>query len=442
MSFNRQILKDRLIELRGREPLPERFLVAYSGGLDSTVLLHALSTMDSSVPVVAVHVDHQLCTESSQWEIHCRAFAQSLGVRYIDRKADVSPDLKIGPEAAAREARYKILATLVEDRDWLLSAHHEADQAETLLLNLLRGSGPTGLAGISSLRRFAGGRLVRPLLGVTKEQIEEYAKRENLSWIEDPSNQESRFDRNFLRNEILPMLESRWPASIKQLSRSAGLASEARSLIDALAKTDLEAVGEANRIEITALKQLDGSRQRNLLRYAFRQLELPSPPATRLAQIVDELVNAREDAQPLVTWSGVDVRRYRGRIYLLAARLSSEDCSGRSLMEGESVDLGRGLGRLSLIRSDSPCIDPAVISSGLAIRFRNGGESIRPVGHDHSQKLKKLLQDAAVVPWMRDRIPLLYSNDNLVAVADMWMAADFCKSEGCRIHWHNRPAIN
>ena len=127
MSFNRQILKDRLTELHGREMLPERFLVAFSGGLDSTVLLHALSTMDSSIPVVAVHIDHQLRKESSEWEIHCRDFAQSLGVRYIDRKANVSGDQKMGPEAAAREARYGVFSTLVEDEDWLLSAHHESD---------------------------------------------------------------------------------------------------------------------------------------------------------------------------------------------------------------------------------------------------------------------------------------------------------------------------
>jgi len=442
MSFTHQTLSDRLLELRGGELSPARYLVAFSGGLDSTVLLHALSAMDSVTPIVAVHIDHQLCEESGNWESHCRDFARTLGVQYSDHKTSVPSDQRLGPEAAARAARYGVFATLVEDNDWLLSAHHESDQAETLLLNLLRGSGPTGLAGISSSRRFAKGRLVRPMLEVTKAQIEDYAKRENLRWIEDPSNLESRFDRNFLRNDVMPVLESRWPAAIRRLSRSAALAGEARSLLDDLAKTDLEAVGGAGKIEISSLRQLDDPRQRNLLRYAFRQLELPSPPATRLSRIVSDLVNAREDGQPLVTWPGVEVRRYRGRIYLLASGQAPLHCDGGLLTEKDSFDLGPGMGRLSLTRSDGPSIDPAIVASGLAVRFREGGESIRPFGHDHSQKLKKLLQDAAVVPWMRARIPLLYSGDDLVAVADLWMAAEFSQPTGCTIKWHGRPAIN
>ena len=205
MSLTHQILNDRLSELqRGGRP-PERYLVAFSGGLDSTVLLHALSAMGTSIPIVAIHIDHQLCAESDEWESHCHAFANSLNVPYVGRKADISSDEGNGPEAAARAARYAIFKTLVEDNDWLLSAHHESDQAETLLLNLMRGSGPGGLAGIASSRRFAKGCLVRPMLGVTKVEVEAYAKREDLHWIDDPSNLESRFDRNYLRNEVLPM---------------------------------------------------------------------------------------------------------------------------------------------------------------------------------------------------------------------------------------------
>ena len=442
MSLTHQTLKDRLSELqRGGRP-PARYLVAFSGGLDSTVLLHALSAMGTSIPIVAIHIDHQLCAESVEWESHCHDFANSLNVRYVGRKANISSDERAGPEAASRAARYAIFETLVEDDDWLLSAHHESDQAETLLLNLMRGSGPGGLAGIASSRPFAKGCLLRPLLGVTKMQIEEYAKRENLHWIEDPSNLESRFDRNFLRNEVLPMLESRWPASIQRLSRSAGLAGEAQVMLDGLAKSDLAKVGSAHRIEIALMKELDEARQRNLLRYAIRQLELQSPPSTRLSQIVDELVHARQDAQPLVSWPGTEVRRYRGHIYLLAASPASEQHAGRRLTLEKNLDLGPGMGCLSLAKTDGPFIDSDVAAAGLTIRFRDGGESIRPVGHDHSQKLKKLLQDAAVVPWMRERVPLLYSGDNLVAVADLWIAAEFSKPKGYRVCWRERPEIN
>jgi tRNA(Ile)-lysidine synthase len=190
------------------------------------------------------------------------------------------------------------------------------------------------------------------------------------------------------------------------------------------------------------MKELDEARQRNLLRYAMRQLELPPPPSTRLSQIVDELMHARRDAQPLVSWQGAEVRRYRGHIYLLAASLASGREDGRRLTPENKLDLGPGMGCLSLTGTDGPCIDSDVATAGLTIRFRDGGESIRPVGHDHSQKLKKLLQEAAVVPWMRDCIPLLYSGDDLVAVADLWTAAEFSKPRGYRVCWHGRPEIH
>jgi tRNA(Ile)-lysidine synthase len=238
------------------------------------------------------------------------------------------------------------------------------------------------------------------------------------------------------------MLESRWPAAIQRLSRSAGLAGEAQVLLDGLAESDLGKVGSVHRIEIASMKELDEARQRNLLRYAIRQLELQLPPSTRLSQIVDELVHARQDAQPLVSWPGAEVRRYRGHIYLLAASPANESEAGRRLTEETPLDLGPGMGCLSLARTDGPFIDSEVAAAGLTVHFRMGGESIRPVGHEHSQKLKKLLQDAAVVPWMRERIPLLYSGDDLVAVADLWTAAEFSNPKGYRVCWHKRPEIN
>ncbi len=442
MSSITQILDDCLAALVAEGQSPARYAVAFSGGIDSTVLLHALSRIAAPVPIIAIHIDHQLCEESAAWERHCRTFADALGVEYVVRQANITSHSGMGPEAAARAARYGIFETLIEENDWLLSAHHERDQAETLLLNLFRGSGPAGLSAIGKSRPFAKGRLVRPLLGVSKELIEAYARRENLSWVEDPSNRESRFDRNFLRHEIVPKLESRWPALVGRLTRSAELAGEASELLDDLAQVDLETAGLADRLEISALQQLTPARQRNLLRYAIRNLGLPPPPATRLSQIVNELMGAREDAQPRVQWQGAQARRYRNQVYLLAAE---QEVTARSpsepLRDGNLIDLGAGLGSLSLKKSDRAGIDPAITQSGLDIRFREGGESIRPAGREHTHKLKKLLQDASVVPWMRARIPLLYSAGKLVAVADIWIADEFSAENGYQVRWENHPSL-
>ena len=220
--FSSQLLRERLQALSvGLEPA--RWLVAYSGGVDSTALLHALVHAGTARPVVAIHVDHGLHPGSAAWSRHCQAEASSLGVDFIGRRVVVADSTDSGPEAAARQARYSAFLAIVQTGDCLLSAHHETDQAETLLLNLLRGSGPAGLAGIGVRQPFGRGHLLRPLIGIDGGALEAYARDHGLAWIDDPSNEDTRFDRNFLRREILPRLAERWPAVSRRLARSARL---------------------------------------------------------------------------------------------------------------------------------------------------------------------------------------------------------------------------
>jgi len=436
-------LRERLSQWMAEDGTPARFVIAYSGGIDSTVLLHAMSRIDFGIPVLAVHIDHQLCAAPGTWDEHCQAFAASLSVDYISRLVNVDTTTGSGPEAAARSARYAAFETIIQPHDWLLSAHHQSDQGETLLLNLFRGSGLAGLSAIGHSRVFANGRLVRPFLSERKECIETYAREEKLSWIDDPSNAENRFDRNFLRNDIVPSLEQRWPALVERLARSAELAGEAQGLLDDLARIDLQAAGTTGPLDIKVLSQLSVARQKNLLRYAIRQRGYAAPPSKRLTQIVAELVSAREDAQPLVRWADVEVRRYRNSMYILRApdprhRASEQE----ALRANHAVDLGSGLGTLCLRQTNGDGIDPAIVAAGLEIRYRLGGESIRPLGHPHARKLKTLLQDEAVLPWMRDRIPLLFSEQRLVAVADLWISAEFCTGDGYRVFWENHAPIH
>jgi len=441
MAFDSAALSDRLRSLTAGFAV-NRWLVAFSGGVDSTVLLHALSEARPDAPIVAVHIDHALQPESASWERHCRQFAGHLGVEYIGLRVAVDVESASGVEAAAREARYASLSSLVGDDDCLLSGHHEDDQAETLLLNLLRGSGPAGLAGIGAAQSFGRGYLLRPLLGVSGVDIRAYAERCSLEWIDDPSNVDTRFDRNFLRNEVMPVLTRRWPAAAASLRRSAQLVSESSALLDQLADIDIAAAGEAAQLRLDIVRGLSPARQRNLLKRAIRRCGLPPPPATRLFQAVEELLPARPDAQPQVAWPGGELRRYRDWLFVLAERGPPSLGSGTTIrLDSEPIELGERLGSIALRESRGRGIDPAVATAGLRVEFRGGGEEIRLHAGGPSRKLKKLLQEAGVLPWMRDRLPLFYAGDRLVGVADLWIAAEVVTEPGVVVNWTGRPAI-
>lgn len=447
MTFSPAILAEHLQSIAQRAGAPARFVVAFSGGLDSTAMLHALvalkkqDTPFAAVPVLAIHVDHGLQTDSASWGAHCRRFALSLPVAFRTLCVNVQLESGMGPEASARNARYSALHAELDRDDWLLSAHHREDQAETLVLNLIRGSGPAGVAGIGESRRFGPGWLVRPLLNVDRADLRDYADTEGLEWLEDPSNTDRRFDRNFLRHEILPRLKSRWPDIAARLQRSAAHAGEASQLLVDLAEIDFAAIGSrSERLPIDALSTLSPARQRNVIRYALRDLGLSTPTAMQLDRIQNELIPAREDAQPLVSWSGASVRRYRNGLYLLPQDLA--DVVEPTAISGTEISLGAGLGRLRFVPDADLGLDAQLLETGLVVKPRRGGEEIKLHGQAPTRKLKKLLQEEGIVPWMRERLPLLYSGDRLVAVGDLWIAAEARAEPGVAVHWDGRPALH
>lgn len=444
MSFSAEILLDELSRIAGDGGLPARFVVAFSGGADSTALLHALavSRKEHQVALAAVHVNHGLHKDAEHWARHCAAFAASLDVPFESVNVTVRLEDGQGVEAAARDARYAALARLIGPSDWLLSAHHADDQAETLLLNLLRGSGPAGIAGIGVKQPFAGAELVRPLLRVSGQDLRDYASAHGLEWIEDPSNLDTRFDRNYLRKELIPRLAKRWEGLATRLGRSAALAGETNELLQALAEVDMLGLGSPDRLRVGALVALPKIRQRNVLRHAIRICGLPTPSAKVLQRIIEDILPAREDARPLVRWPGAAVRRYRDHLYLLPELPASPAASALQVAaDGKEISLGAGMGSLSLRKEGRKGIDPQRVRGGLEVRFRSGGEEIRLPGHDCTHKLKKLLQQEGVVPWMRERIPLLYADGVLVAVGDLWIAEDAMADEGLAVHWEGRPCL-
>ena len=445
MNFTKEDLLRRIAELEEVAGTSTRFVVAFSGGLDSSVLVHALarSRDQHRIPITAVYVDHGLQSESITWGEHCDKFASALNIDFTKRSVTVDLHSGLGPEAAARQARYSALRNLLEPGDWLMSAHHMDDQAETVLLNLMRGSGTSGLAGISAARRLACGWLVRPLLDVPGSALQDYASANSLDFIVDPSNRDQKFDRNYLRHDVVPRLNARWPDAAGRIRRSATLAREATTLLCELAEIDRQAFADrSDRLSIAELGKLPKERQRNLLRYLILELGLPSPGAVHLEQIVEELVQAREDAQPLVAWPGAKARRYRDRLYLLPGDEVEPPVPETQKITGEKILLPGGLGVLELEKSAGIGLSEAILKQGLELRYRVGGEEFKPAGQAHTRKLKKLLQEEGVVPWMREKLPLLYSGGELVAVADLWIAAGVAAEPGTSIKWKNRPAIH
>jgi tRNA(Ile)-lysidine synthase len=444
VTFGPDVLLERLDALETAANKPRQYLVALSGGLDSTVLAHALAETrgQHGKRLLAIHVDHQLQAASSGWTDYCRELARRFGIEFIAERVAVDTTGGSGLEAAAREARYAALARHVGDGDWLLSAHHRNDQAETLLLNLMRGSGPAGLAGIGAVARFAAGWLVRPLIDVSRADLEAYAAARGLEWLDDPSNADPRFDRNYLRHEVLPALEQRWPGAVERIARSADLAGEAATMLEELAAIDLQGLGDrATRIDVEGLARLPEARQRNLLRHAIRRAGLPLPGAGRLATVIDSVLYAKPDAQPLVEWPGGELRRYRGRLYLLPPLGEAEWPSQGRPLTATPVSLGAGMGALQLVPDAPRGLSAATVGRGLRVRMRSGGEQIKPAGQAHTKKLKKLLQDEGVVPWMRDRLPLVFAGDELVAVADLWVAAGATSEPGTTVRWDGRPEL-
>jgi tRNA(Ile)-lysidine synthase len=420
-------------------PTIRHLIVGYSGGLDSHVLLHLLATNRDRWPertLAAIYVDHGLQAASTGWGEHCSCVCRELDVPFRVLRINVHPGPGESPEAAARRGRYTAFATELGPNNALLTAHHRDDQAETLLLQLLRGAGPHGLAAMPAATRLGQGWLLRPLLEVERADLLAYAQAHDLHWIEDASNADTGFDRNYLRHRILPLLRERWPAVNRTLARSARWCAETAAWLDAEAAVDLACVvaRRPDSLHIPVLRQLSEIRQRNLLRYWLRQLNLPAPDSRQLRHILDDVLAAGRDRQPRIHWPGGEVRRYRDTLYAmppLAPHDPQRTLVWRAGAAGwPPLELPE-VGRLYLQRAVGTGLrESALTDATLIVRYRRGGERFRPVGRSHGQELKKLLQEAGIPPWERDRLPLLYRNGLLLAVVGLGVAADDAAAPG------------
>ncbi len=394
----------------------QKVWVAYSGGLDSSVLLHALAELASqgqlNQPLGAIHIHHGLSPHADVWQAHCAEHAACWGVPFESIRVNAQPKTGESPEATARSARYQAIASQMNRGDLLLTGHHQDDQAETLLIQLLRGSGVKGLAAMPHSHPFANGTLMRPLLTCSRQMLQVYAEQHQLRWVEDESNNDDGYDRNFLRNQIIPQLQQRWPSVNATLSRSACHCAQSAQLCDELAAQDLQNMLLNNPaiLPVKALLALNSARQNNLLRYWISKQNLPLPTTQQLQQIT-QLLTAKADTTPLVAWPGAELRRFAGKLYLMSP-LTAHDAG--QVLEWPATQPSLSIETLGLTLQRSELTIAS--DQKLQIRFRQGGESIRLANKAHHTSLKKLFQQYAVPPWQRNRLPLLYREGKLIGV--------------------------
>jgi len=401
-----QLIKERLQQLNPAK----KVLVAYSGGMDSHVLLHLLAQL-SDYQVRAIHIHHGLQVEADDWVAHCQEVCTQLDVPLQVEFLKLKRLKGKSEEELARVGRYDAFRETIQHDEILVTAHHQQDQAETLLLQLIRGAGVKGLSAMPAIIPFGSGFLARPILNETFADLNRYAKSHQLDFIIDPSNQDNRYDRNFLRQEVIPILRERWNKIDKTLSRVARHQAETQQLLDDIALQDLQICRnqDGQSLSVTDILQLKQIRQKNLIRYWINYQGFKLPSEKKLQHILQDVLIAKEDAQPLLFWEGAEVRRYQNRLYIMPplSRHDPHQCfSWDAKTPLEISSLGITLTPDILQLSDQP----------VTVRFRCGGEKIFIPQRGCHISLKNLLNEAGVPPWLRTRLPLIYRNNELVQV--------------------------
>ncbi|MEP7313495.1 MAG: tRNA lysidine(34) synthetase TilS [Pseudomonadota bacterium] len=443
-EFDSRWLQQRLAALLPASTAP-RYCVAWSGGLDSTVLLHALVAVRTAlrrerkppIGLRAIHVDHHLQPASRKFREHCATTARRWRVPLTVADLLLSPQRGESVEQVARDARYAALAASLRPGEVLLTAQHETDQLETVLLQLLRGAGVAGLAAMAESQSFAGGWMQRPLLPLDRGTLQRYAIAQAVGWVDDPSNADSRFDRNYLRARVLPPLLERWPAGARTTARSARLAAEVSELTQRQAQRDCAAAADGEALELPMLRRLAPARLRAALRGWIVARGLPLPDEKRLQQ-VQAMIRVRADASPRVLWPGACIRRHQDRLLATAAQAvavaqdAGVDTKRQPVLRNwrwsRQPCLSLPGGSLQLVADPHGDVDLAQVPESLAVGWPAGGERLRlQAGH---RDVKELLREAGVPSWERSRVPLVSapagtsrgSGPTLLAVGDLFVA--------------------
>jgi tRNA(Ile)-lysidine synthase len=422
-------------------------VVALSGGADSASLLMAVSGLGSTsrgLGLRAVHVDHGLQPAALRFSQACAALCAELNVPLTVISVTVEIASGASVEAAARDARYAALQAELRPGECLLTAHHALDQAETLLLQALRGSGLKGLSAMPMCRPFGRGWHLRPVLEVAQDELLEFGARSSAPPIPDPMNEDLRFDRNYLRRQVWPRIEARWPGSAGALSRTARHAAEAQALLDSAAAVHVSRLRDGEALSVPGLRALASSERINALRFWLSDAGVEPPSTARLTEALRQILDAQGDHLPTIVWGERALRRYRQRVFITAAQPPRlEGLRSWRVESGSRIDLGPNLGTLRWVEQ-SGGLAAARLPDSLIVRRRDGGESLRPAPKAKTQTVQHRCQSYGVLPWMRDALPLVFADDGLIAVADLWLDAPRragSGSPGLEIRWDEAPIV-
>ncbi|HEY0209434.1 tRNA lysidine(34) synthetase TilS [Acerihabitans sp.] len=407
-------------------------LVALSGGLDSTVLLDALALLRGrQMPDLApraVYINHGLSVHADDWAQHCAALCRRLDIPFQQLRVRVD-SADGGIEAAARSARYQALAQALLPGETLLTAQHQDDQGETLLLALKRGSGPAGLSAMAALSPFHGHALLRPLLDISRARLRDYAQSRCLNWIEDESNQDPRFDRNFLRLRVIPLLSQRWPHFSRAAARSAALCADQETLLDELlAETLQQLTGADNSLDLAPMMGMSAIRRGAVLRRWLASFGMDMPSQEQLARIWTEVALSRRDAEPMLRLGDRQIRRFRQRLFALPLWPSLRE---RVLIwrdVGQMLPLPDDLGLLRQ-GSGGEAVRRPRADERISVRFSATG-TLHILGRRHGRPVKKLWQELGVAPWQRERTPLVYYNEQLITAPGVFITREGQVGEG------------
>jgi tRNA(Ile)-lysidine synthase len=420
-------------------------VVALSGGPDSSSLLAAAArwgTPFRGLPLRAVHVDHGLQSAAASFRGACAAMCEALGVplAVISIRVEAPPGASL--EAAARDARYEALRLELAPGECLLTAHHRDDQAETMLLQALRGAGLPGLSAMPICRPFGPGWHLRPVLDVPQGELHAFGL--SGASMTDPMNEDLRFDRSYLRRRVWPLLKARWPGVGTALSRTARHAAEAQQLLDHAGAADVGRLRDGDALSVPGLRALGAGERINAVRFWLCEAGVEPPSTARLIEALRQIFASQADHLPTVVWGDWALRRYRQRIFLTASRAPRLEGSRRWLATPESrLGLDPGLGELRW-SAHAGGIDLRRLPQTLTVRRRAGGEVLKPGATARTQSVQHLCQSQGVLPWMRDSLPLVFAGDALIAVADLWLDARWCVPSGepgFAIDWQQAPII-
>lgn len=426
------LTKDGFFSSLASYPDADKYWIACSGGMDSSVLLHLfyLNSPRLKQPVEVVYVDHRLQQQSKEWGSFCGLLCQQYDFSFSSLEIDEEYKNGFSIEEWAREKRYELLADMMNENDILFTAHHQDDQVETFFLHAFRGSGPRGLVAMPGIRKFSNGFHARPLLSCTRKELQRYANEHQLSWKTDPSNDNIRYDRNYLRKSVLPVIEERWPAFRITIARLVRHQQEVKSLLDEIADNDLkQAITEKTYvINIDAINDYSNARKKNLIAYWLKKLDMNLPASRHLNQIITDVLDSEPDKAPCVNWHGVEIRRYRNMLYAMNSLLEHD----QSIHYVWKINQPFQLSEESLVASSSKgqgILKECIENQTVEIRYRQGGEKIRPENQSMTKSVKQLFQEKGVLPWHRDRIPLIYIDDQLALIPGICVDEKFCAKE-------------